>query len=1061
MVIYFTKTNYRISAITADIVASAVKNPFTHCTVFCEDKNTLSLETEIAERLGGSFNVTVTSFSRYVMKNSPSERTLTKIGSALAVYKVMSELGENLKRLRPNGKPSLASGIYELISQLKSAKVTAEELKNIAESESGGAFGSKLGDLAEIYSAYESYLEERNAADSSRIFDEMPKIAVKDKKLLGSKVVFSGFSSVTRQIADVFTAVAGVADCDFVLLRGDGGFYTNEVYSKVCALFPAAETVSDGYEFLPEIRAIEARLYSPEKMKEVPLESDKVRIFEVDSPYAEAENAARRIRYDVVVKGRRFKDFAVAAGDLDGYGSVFKSVFEDYGIPLYVDARSSLSNHPLARLVSKMLDAVRLNFGLREITALSRETLIADARECAAFERYAAKNAVSRSRLKAPFKVVAEEDGLAESVRARIMDACRKIPQSGTASEYVSAIRQAAESLNAEKKLTELGARLRDMGAGEEAAVNDRAFKIIDRLLSELESTVGEKPMRAAEFKATFLSAVAAAEVSVLPLYNDMVFMGDFKSVRQREVKVLFAVGLTSDVPGVKQDTALLNDKDLMKMEKYKCVVEPTIRVVNRRERESFGVALASFSEKLYASYPRRDLSGQQTARSEAIEYLSAIFGILPISRDDAASAGVYAAENDVYGYTSLRSGLKQFALDAGAFRAGRNSHPEAMSAFYAAARESCPNELNAVLTDRDRTRLKKGRLARLSASVVECHFSCPYKCFAKYTLKIKSADSGEVESFEFGNLLHGVLERFVAEIDGVHSQAEAERRAEELFEQALCGEDFAKYLDKPQYKRLFVHVKREAKSRAGEIFNEFENSEFKPVGCEVAFGDLDGARLPAILIETKGGVHRISGKVDRVDCAPNGLLRIIDYKTGSAEDKSDPVQLYAGTHVQLYLYANAFSDGKDLAGVYYYKLDNDFEDTDAERRRFFGKTVLDEGVALSTDTRLKESDDSPKYGITFKTKDGKRTLSDKSTMVSAEGMRAFVKYAKKVAASGADEIRDGLIIASPHEGACDFCEFGGMCGFDAETDFLTRSVKIEGEEVIVRAAEDEDEKHA
>ncbi len=53
---------------------------------------------------------------------------------------------------------------------------------------------------------------------------------------------------------------------------------------------------------------------------------------------------------------------------------------------------------------------------------------------------------------------------------------------------------------------------------------------------------------------------------------------------------------------------------------------------------------------------------------------------------------------------------------------------------------------------------------------------------------------------------------------------------------------------------------------------------------------------------------------------------------------------------------------------------------------------------------------------------------------------RDFLDYSVLVAGQGCKELKEGYIAASPYAGSCDYCKYGGMCGFNRDVS-MTRSV--------------------
>jgi ATP-dependent helicase/DNAse subunit B len=77
-------------------------------------------------------------------------------------------------------------------------------------------------------------------------------------------------------------------------------------------------------------------------------------------------------------------------------------------------------------------------------------------------------------------------------------------------------------------------------------------------------------------------------------------------------------------------------------------------------------------------------------------------------------------------------------------------------------------------------------------------------------------------------------------------------------------------------------------------------------VATELQFG-LPGSSRPAVeVVVSAGRTVRFRGAADRVDCAADGTLWVIDYKTGRSNglDPDDPIA--RGTRLQLPVYAHA-----------------------------------------------------------------------------------------------------------------------------------------------------------
>ena len=210
-------------------------------------------------------------------------------------------------------------------------------------------------------------------------------------------------------------------------------------------------------------------------------------------------------------------------------------------------------------------------------------------------------------------------------------------------------------------------------------------------------------------------------------------------------------------------------------------------------------------------------------------------------------------------------------------------------------------------------------------------------------------------------------------------------------------------------------------------IYNSLKDSSFTPYLLEASFGD--NQNYKPIKLNSKNGEYKLHGKVDRIDKF-NDKIRVIDYKTGSI-DSSDE-SFYTGRKIQLYLYMNAFTqNGLIPSGAYYFPVHDGFEKKADRNYLMKGKTVDTQEVIMATDNNLQSGTKSQHVSVAIN-KDGK--VSKNSATLNESEMQNYLKYAIKIAEKGVDEITSGFIEPSPYIGACTYCQYGGMCGFDLKS---------------------------
>ena len=217
MSVYFAKTYYDCIDKATEIASSFGRSLKNKTVIFCEDKLTLSIEQSLIAKTGGSFNVEVSSFGRYVKKKLPKRNALSKEGAAMAVKKIISACAADLPSLgKLRASPAFAADTSELIAQLKSAKVSPEDIFRCVDGLPEYSAG-KIRDVAVVFEKYEEFLKERGLTDSNNSLEDMVKAVESDPKMKKTRVVVAGFSSVTRQSRDVSeTLLKNALSCDFI-----------------------------------------------------------------------------------------------------------------------------------------------------------------------------------------------------------------------------------------------------------------------------------------------------------------------------------------------------------------------------------------------------------------------------------------------------------------------------------------------------------------------------------------------------------------------------------------------------------------------------------------------------------------------------------------------------------------------------------------------------------------------------------------------------------------------------------------------------------------------------
>ena len=1044
------------------------------CYVFCVDKIALSLELEIAKLCGGGFfNIDVSTFTRYISTLNKNVKALSKESSVMAVRKIILDKQNYLKCFaKSKYSPNLAVTVYELISQLSSAKVTPTDLSEVLnyENKLGKALTSKLQDIKFIFEEYRNYLNANGYIDRNDYLELMPSLVRNDENLKGATVILVGFSSVTRQRAEIFKALNEVAGEIYgvVLASEDSEIYTNETYEKLLDIDRFAEVQKVEFNYLPEIDLLIKHLFDPNvfksSFKKTPTKN--ITVTEYPSVETEIESVAKEIVKEVKINGNRYKNIAVMVGGLDNYKLTISKIFREYNIPYYVDKAESLSNHPICRFVLDLIDLTRKNLAVKEVVKfVSNGMFLTNKTISDKFNNYVKKFAITRNGIKQPFKY--EDDNLVEleNVRKAVVEIYSKINSAKTVNEIISAIKYAFEYALVNENVNYYNEKLNYYGETVYAEFNDKIIEKVYSLLDEIAVVLGNGQISLLNFKSIFLSGASSTTIGAIPLFNDAVYVGECKDVKIKRVDILYAVGISGNIPFAKSDSALLSDGDLASLDEFKIIVEPKIKIVNKREKENVCLAFMSFNKKLNVSYSSVDCSGKGAIKSEIITYLTKIFD-LPINSERKKYSDINEKLNKGLGYNddvvneyvsdkylSKSSTCRQIARVKQLLKKRKASvelasFNDAISSLDENFNASIDKILNYKDVKPDTISNANGCLKgeEISATTLEEYFACPYSNFVKNSLRLKSAETGEIQYNEIGTMLHSLVEEYAKRINEVSDKQSSDSLVESIITDIYNKEEYAKYVELPSYNYVFSKLKNEGKKACYDVYLSVENSDFKPKYFELRFGEKE--KIKGIKLNAKSGNYKVKGAIDRVDVAGN-KLRIIDYKSGKTHPETEA--FYTGNNLQLYLYMNAFSREEfEPSGAYYFPIKDDYVDENkAQKQILEGNTVNDAEVIKATDKNLDVGGSSSIVKVTLN-KDG-APYANRSKVLTKSQMDAYLEYAVMIASKGVDEINSGYVKASPYnaKNKCSYCEYGGLCGKNLKEEDGRKIGSVKPDEVV------------
>ena len=1034
-------------------------------------------------RLGGnavSLGAEVLSFTRlanrvFSVYGGLAAPALDNGGRLLLLHMALGAVADRLKVYqRPSRKPAFLSGLLATVDELKTCRVTPEQLWT-AGTETGGEEGDKLSDLSLIYGAYEA-MTARQGADPRDKLTRLAEVLGRENWARDKDVYLDGFTDLTpqeRQVVDVLLdkchSLTVALTCDKLEEdQGGAGIFSPARRTArqllrlakergVAVQTAVLEETPEGRT--PPLAHLERELFSPQPRLFLE-EPEGIGLFTACSPYSEVEWAAAQLLRLVREEGYRFRDIAVCARSMEGYGSLIQTVFARYGVPVFLSRMSDILEKPILALITAALDTAAGGYRYDDVfrylktglTDLSQEDV--DLLENYVLTWNLEGSAWTGAKPwtnhpKGYGRTFTPEDKALverlETLRRQVagpLETLRKNPDK-TGGGQAKALYKLLEDIGVPERLAERAQALR--ADGQEALAEEYAqlWDILCGGLEQCAQILGESPMELEEFARLFALVLSQYDVGSIPVSLDQVTCGEMPRLAHKRYRAVFLLGADDGaIPAAAPSPGLLNDDDRSLLASYGLELAPQLGDKLYREMTIVYECCAMARERLSVSWAAAGPDGAERRPSFLAEKLRLLFPKLLRTEESRLDGSfrlaaprpalelagrwswVGEALGELPGYAPLVERMERAAsLDRGRL------HRQAVDALY-------------------------GSRVPMSASRMDKYKACHFSYFMQYGLKAEPRRAAGFQAPEYGTFLHYVLEhvlRRCKELGGVKevSPQDLHGLCDQAVEDYVAEELGGLEHETARFRYLFRRLRKSVYAVVDNVAEELRASQFQPISFELGFGR--GQDLPPVELSVDGMTVSISGFVDRVDgWVHDGrlYLRVVDYKTG--RKSFDLTEIWNGMGLQMLLYLFTLEDqGKEFyhmdvtgAGVLYLPARDAVAAgsramSDAQRQKLVDTQLRRKGIVLDDPEVLSAMENPGEGGLRFLpvrvTKTGK--LSGEA-LVSAQRLGRLAQHTQKVLLEIGRELAAGNINADPfwrgpEHNACQWCEYAAACHFE------------------------------
>ena len=1080
------------------------------------EQYTLQAEKNMVKALGstGLNGAEVLSFRRMAYRvfnevGGVTRRHIDSAGKSMLLYRIIDGMKGDLKIFAKAARQQGFIGVIaDTISEFKRYRIAPEGLLDAC-----GSLGDKeilkekLAELAKIYRAFEEALHERYI-DSD---DDLTLLAAKlDESTLfnGAVVWVDGFSGFTPQeyavIEGLLTKARSVNICMCTdCTKGHAACGTG-VFSPVnTAVFRLTEMAAQRgiavqppvlvtaeppcrFEESLELTHLE-REYFSFPCRRYPDKTEDISLLAAANIYSEVEDTARDILRLCRDKGLRYRDIAVVTRNPAGYDRLISSIFDEYGIPCFIDGKRDILGNPLVQYMLSALDIFINNWSYQSVFGYLKTGLSGiPSDDIDILENYVLACGIRGSawtrqqdwtiNTDTPFddrgttdyekEMLARVNGIRHKVTAPLLELRAKTKGKKRVRDLCAALYGFLCDTRVPERIEERTARLEKSGELNLANEYRQVWGIVMQSLDQLVEVMGDEAGGIQDYRRVLEAGLNEYKIGLIPPALDQVLIGSIERSKSHQIKALYILGVNDGIfPAVSADEGILCDRDRENLRSIGVELAQDTRTKAFEEQYLIYSALTTAEKFLRISYPIADSNGRSMRPSIIISRLKKLFPQISeysnIIHHNSDRDHLELVSAPLPTFNRLIPIIRRRARGLQTGSVWRDVHlwytqNPWWSERYRAMLSGLTYSNQAAAIGREKAKRLYGSPLYTSVSRLERFAACPFAYYIQYGLKAKDRKVFGLTAPDMGTFIHNVIDRFsrdLREKGMTWSELDRERcrmGVEAIVDEILRERPAAILNSSPRYKYFTLRLKRILTRAVWLIAQHIARSGFQPLEYELAFGG--EGEFPPIKIELDSGEKvYLTGRIDRVDVLEGEdgtYIRVIDYKSGNKDFCLSDV--YHGLQIQLITYLDAlwengsgrFKQPVLPGGMLYFTIDDPIITngkglTVQEIEHEIMKKLKMKGLLLADVKLIKEMDreiDGSSLIIPARINKGD-VLGKSSTVANAEQFGLLRSYVRNLLAKTAGEMLKGDVSISPYRKnsftSCSYCDYSPVCQFD------------------------------
>lgn len=1064
------------------------------------DQSSFDTEKAFLEMLGSkdSLKIKVMGFTRlcdyiFSVNGSNGKLTLDDGSKAILMSLALNECCDNMPLFSgTKNKNELISLMLSAVSEYKTCNITGDDILETAKHITDETLKQKLKETSLVMDTFNLFVNKSYLDPDDYVITGLNSL--KENNIFSDYIIaldsFSGFTNAELMLLEKLMSdsrefyVSLTTDCQ----NNNELFFTTErtirqlkrIAKNNNVKIAPIKQLTDDVRF--KNKALIPILHNVFRVEKEPVESQPkdILLYECSNKYTESDFVARNIKQLIIEEGYTYDDIAIVFRDENSYDGVIDTTLKKYDIPYFMDKKEDIFSKHLIKLVNSVFDVINSSYNREKVLNVLKCGLLSFTQEeISNFENYLLMWDIKGARFTKPFtdnprgfvsefskgdqKLLDQINRVRETLITPIVK-FREFSKEQDPSVITKNLYNLLITYKIPENIVSMCQTLTNSGEDDFSDEQRRLWDILMNVLDKMYSILEGKKLSLKEYGELLSLQFNYTEIGYIPRSIDQVVVSGIERVRLTQKKAIFVMGCNEGIfPKSPSPSGVFTDSERKLLIEQGLEVNDSTFELNFKEMYLAYYALTLPSEKLYISYSNSTLKGESMSPSSIVREVTSIYPNISFSDDSLVSTSDKLwSENSAFEYTakSIRNSSKtQDALRN--YFAQKEKYGEKIKVI-----EKTIKDEPAKIKDKDLAEKLFGKDLYLSASQVEVYHLCKFKYFCQYGLNAKELRPAQMDSLQYGTLMHYLMERFLKE----HKKEEYIRYSEENISSVIsqyindyADNELGGIEDKPpRFKYLYYRMKDNAINLLIHIIEELAQSDFEPVAFELGVGE----DIPTYNITLDDNTTlSVRGFVDRVDVMEKNnekFIRVVDYKTGVKEFKIGDI-LY-GLNLQMLIYLSAIKkNGKDYfgenivpCGVLYQPSSTGFvsagiNSTDEEIQKEQNKNLKMSGIILDNTSVIMGMDKTGK-GTYIPVKLGKTgPTGGKETLFNLAEMGMIFRNIDELLTQMAVTLHRGEIEFNPamdKYNACEYCPYISVCGYEDGKN-CRQILKLNKEEVI------------